>query len=84
MSTHVTAQQAADALNVSEQRVRTLCRQGVLAARKIGTNWLIEEQSVSCYGLASAHQLAEDHPAYGTADRSMSRLPSASFLGQWG
>lgn len=64
MSTEITIQQAAAALKLSEQRVRTLCRQGVLSARKIGTNWLIDRQSLSRYGLATAHQLAEDHPVY--------------------
>jgi DNA (cytosine-5)-methyltransferase 1 len=64
VSTEKTIKQAASALDVSEQRVRTLCREGLLASRKIGTNWLIDAQSLSRYGLATAHQLAEDHPSY--------------------
>jgi len=64
MSTEHTIKQAATVLNVSEQRVRTLCREGILAARRIGTNWLIDAESLTRYALATAHQLAEDHPSY--------------------
>jgi DNA (cytosine-5)-methyltransferase 1 len=64
MSTYHTIKQAADLLHISEQRVRTLCREGVLEAQKIGTNWLIDAPSLQHYGLSSAHQVAEDHPRY--------------------
>lgn len=64
MSTEVTIAEAAHILSVSDQRVRTLCREGILSARKIGVSWLIDETSVHQYGLRTAHMIAEDHPAY--------------------
>jgi DNA (cytosine-5)-methyltransferase 1 len=64
MSTELTITDAADTLKVSEQRVRTLCREGILSARKIGVSWLIEEQSLLHYGLLTGHRIAEDHPTH--------------------
>lgn len=64
MSTECTIKEAAIQLNVSDQRVRTLCRQGDLTARKIGNTWLINSVSLHRYGLKTAHNVAEDHPAY--------------------
>lgn len=66
MSTEITVKNAANELEISEQRIRTLCRSGELKARKIGRSWLIAQSSVNHYGLRTAHKLAEDHPAYGT------------------
>ena len=51
MSTEIGIKQASVLLKLSEQRVRTLCRHGLIEARKIGTTWLIEEASVQQYGL---------------------------------
>lgn len=64
MSTEITIKDAALQLEVSEQRVRTLCRQGDLTARKIGNSWVIDPTSLNKYGLKTAHNVAEDHPAY--------------------
>lgn len=64
MSTNCTIKEAASVLNVSEQRVRTLCREYLIEAEKIGTNWLIDRESLSRYGLTSNHHVAEDHPSY--------------------
>lgn len=64
MSTELTITEAAHMLRVSDQRVRTLCREGILSSRKIGVSWLIEEQSLLHYGLLTAHKIAEDHPTY--------------------
>lgn len=64
MSTDCTIQQAAAQLQVSVQRVRTLCRDGSLEARKIGATWLISAASLKRYALRTAHQVAEDHPRY--------------------
>ncbi|WP_151670102.1 DNA cytosine methyltransferase [Nitrincola schmidtii] len=64
MSTEITINEAALQLGVSEQRVRTLCRQGILVARKIGNSWVIDAKSLKVYGLKTAHHVAEDHPAY--------------------
>lgn len=70
MSTRHTIKEAATTLNVSEQRVRTLCREGLITAKKIGTNWLIEPKSLSRYGLTNAHYIAEDHPSYYAVKRN--------------
>ena len=78
MSTFCTIKQAADALNVSEQRVRTLCREGVLEAQKIGSAWLIPAANLTRYGLASAHQVAEDHPCYTPAPVASERSAKPS------
>ena len=64
MSTLLTITDAAKILDVSVQRVRTLCREGLIKAEKIGASWLIESESLSLYGLTSAHTIAEDHPVY--------------------
>ncbi len=64
MRTQLTIKEAADLLHISEQRVRTLCREGTLEAEKAGSSWLISAASLHRYGLTSAHQIAEDHPLY--------------------
>lgn len=64
MSTELTIKEAALQLDISAQRVRTLCRQGDLTARRIGSSWLIDSLSLNKYGLKTAHKIAEDHPAY--------------------
>lgn len=74
MSTDIPAEAAAVRLGVSVQRVRGLCRNGTLAARKIGATWLIDASSLSRYELASAHRVAEDHPSYAITG---SRRPTA-------
>lgn len=64
MSTEISIKEAAKQLNISAQRVRTLCRNGELKARKIGNTWLVNQATLEKYGLRTAHKVAEDHPAY--------------------
>lgn len=64
MSTEITIKEAAEQLNISEQRIRTLCRTNELKARKLGSSWVIDASSLRNYGLKSAHKVAEDHPVY--------------------
>jgi len=64
MSTKLTIKEAAKLLNISEQRVRTLCRENELKAKKFGSSWMIDGDSIESYGLKTAHTVAEDHPAY--------------------
>ncbi|GAB58798.1 DNA cytosine methyltransferase [Rheinheimera nanhaiensis] len=64
MSTEITIKDAAKQLNISVQRVRTLCRTSELDARKVGNSWIIDKDSLNSYGLKTAHKIAEDHPAY--------------------
>ncbi len=63
MSTDITISQAVEILGVSEQRVRTLCREGLLEARKLGNNWLIDYNSIESYQQKN-RRIAEDHPSY--------------------
>jgi DNA (cytosine-5)-methyltransferase 1 len=69
MGTEFTTSDAAAELNISEQRIRTLCRQGDLNARKIGNSWVINKKSLHTYGLKSAHRVAENHPAYKVSNK---------------
>lgn len=64
MSTEISIKEAGKILGVSEQRVRTLCRNDELISRKVGNSWLINEKSLNDYALKTAHKVAEDHPAY--------------------
>lgn len=69
MSTEISIKDAAKQLNISEQRVRTLCRQNELKSHKFGNSWLIDSESLSEYGLKTSHTIAEDHPAYNVKSR---------------
>jgi len=82
MSTEVTIKEAATHLNISVQRVRTLCREGLLVSRKLGNNWLIDSVSLSRYGLVSSHQIAENHPSY--VDRKAKPIALSFFSGAMG
>jgi DNA (cytosine-5)-methyltransferase 1 len=63
MSTEIAISDAVTILGVSEQRVRTLCREGTLEARKLGNTWLIDHNSIEQYQYKN-RSVAEDHPAY--------------------
>jgi DNA (cytosine-5)-methyltransferase 1 len=80
MSTEIDVKSAASQLDISVQRVRTLCRQGDLIARKLGGLWLISQDSVERYGLKTAHKIAEDHPAYGASKKIKSKPIALSFF----
>ncbi|MFZ4701688.1 MAG: DNA cytosine methyltransferase [Candidatus Methylumidiphilus sp.] len=82
MSTEITITEAVTLLGVSEQRIRTLCREHLLVARKVGVSWLINEQSAVQYGLSTGHKIAEDHPTYGT--RQSTPLVLSFFSGAMG
>jgi DNA (cytosine-5)-methyltransferase 1 len=80
MSTEISIHDAASWLNVSVQRVRTLCRNGELIARKISGSWLISQESVERHGLKTALKVAEDHPAYCTSKKTMRKPIALSFF----
>ena len=46
MPNPLTVPQAAEILGLSPQRVRALCAQGRIPARKIGRDWMIDEARV--------------------------------------
>ena len=62
--TFLSVKDSAERLKISPQRVRTLCREELLNAKKVGSSWIIEEKSLQDYGLKTAHIVAEDHAAY--------------------
>lgn len=76
MSTNITIKEAAKILSISEQRVRTLCRTGLLTANKFGRSWMLDEAAVKHYGLQTAHMIAEDHATY-AVDKKRSNKPIA-------
>lgn len=82
MSTEISIKDAAKQLNISEQRVRTLCRQNELNSRKFGNSWLINDESLIEYGLKTAHTIAEDHPAYNVENKR--RIALSFFSGAMG
>ena len=49
MSELLTADQAAEQLQVSVRRVRKLCEQGRLPATKLGWSWIIRSADVEAY-----------------------------------
>jgi DNA (cytosine-5)-methyltransferase 1 len=64
VSTFLSVEESASKLNISPQRVRTLCRADALDAQKVGNSWVIDERSLQRYGLQTAHIVAEDHAVY--------------------
>ncbi|RON95191.1 modification methylase SinI [Pseudomonas fluorescens] len=77
MSTYSSIADAAELLNISTQRVRTLCRKGELQSEKIGNAWIVDQNSIKNYGLRTAHMIAQDHPAYVAETPSIYRKPIA-------
>lgn len=61
--TPISTEDAARILDVSEQRVRELCRSGVLGAFQIGKNWGMEKSVVEAYGKTTGMIAAEDSVA---------------------
>lgn len=80
MSTEIGIREASLQLKISEQRVRTLCRQGDLDSRKIGNSWVITQESVDKYGLKTAHKVAEDHAAYNISSIDEKKPIALSFF----
>ncbi len=80
MTTEITTKAAATQLNISEQRIRTLCRQGDIDARKIGNSWILTQEGIDRYGLLSAHKVAENHPAYQVTNKSDRKPIALSFF----
>ena len=80
MSANITIKEAANMLNISEQRARTLCRTGILLSTKFGRSWMLEKDSVSRDGLHSAHVVAEDHATYDVHKDTNTKPIALSFF----
>lgn len=77
MSTELTINEASVQLGISAQHIRSLCRQGTLNCRRVGTNWLIEKQSLDAFALSSGSQIVCDHP---TSKRRINKPVALSFF----
>lgn len=49
MATLLTTAQAAPLIGVSAHEVRRLCRAGLLPARRVGRDWLIQDRDARAY-----------------------------------
>lgn len=83
MSTHSSVSDAAKTLGISVQRVRTLCREGKLGARKIGNTWMINSDELNQFGISCGYKAAEDHAAYNISD-SNKPIALSFFTGAMG
>jgi DNA (cytosine-5)-methyltransferase 1 len=80
MGTNISIIDAARLLNISVQHVRTLCRDQELKAEKISNAWIIDRNSVTNYGLRTAHMIAEDHAVYQVEGRNKNQPIALSFF----
>ncbi len=80
MSTLINIKDAARQLGISEQRVRTLCRQNDIQSKKIGNNWLVTQESVLEYGLKTGLKVAENHPTYNISSSDSKKPIALSFF----
>lgn len=83
-TTPLGCREAARILNISEQRVRKLCTEQKLDAEKVGNSWIIEEESISSYGLKSGFILAEDHASYNANKNKKTKTALSFFSGAMG
>ncbi|MEM7553948.1 MAG: DNA cytosine methyltransferase [Cyanobacteria bacterium P01_A01_bin.84] len=84
MGTNVSIRDASLQLAISEQQVRSLCRQGKVTAEKIGNTWVIDRDSLSKYGLLSSRRLAENHAAYHISRKDKRPIALSFFSGAMG
>ncbi|MDJ0534465.1 MAG: DNA cytosine methyltransferase [Xenococcaceae cyanobacterium MO_207.B15] len=79
MSTHISIKDASVQLKISEQRVRTLCRQGKITAEKIGNTWIVDQESLNKYALLSGHKIVNDYPSNNLI-KGQQKLVALSFF----
>lgn len=80
MSTQVSVKNAAELLGVSPQRIRTLCRKGLIVSEKIGGTWIVDKQSLDTFSLTASHKVVEDHAAYNTETPTQKKPIALSFF----
>lgn len=80
MGTQISVEEASLQLGVSKQRVRTLCRQEKINARKIGNIWIIEQKSVDQYELLLAKKIIKDRPTCNTETKKKTKPIALSFF----
>jgi DNA (cytosine-5)-methyltransferase 1 len=80
VSTIISIKDASLQLKISEQRARTLCRQGKIAAEKIGSTWIVDQESVNKYKRISSYRVAEDHLSYSLNIQEQQKPIALSFF----
>jgi DNA (cytosine-5)-methyltransferase 1 len=80
MSTNISIKDASLQLKISQQQVRTLCRQGKITAEKIGNTWIVDRKSLNKYGLLSARRVSEDRQSYNLNIQEQQKPIALSFF----
>ncbi|MGO2243089.1 MAG: DNA cytosine methyltransferase [Halomonas sp.] len=80
MSTHISIEDAAAMIGVSPQHTRSLCRNKVLQAERIGNTWAVDADSAKNYRKQAEHTIAEDHPAYFDTSGGLDAPVALSFF----
>lgn len=80
MSTELNTIEVASRLGISVERVRLLCRKGVLDARKAGGAWLVSKKSVSQYALKAGHKIAGGNFVYTSSKEPGTKPIALSFF----
>jgi DNA (cytosine-5)-methyltransferase 1 len=80
VGTIISIKDASLQLKISEQRARTLCRQGKIAAEKIGSTWIVDQESVNKYKRISSYRVAEDHLSYSLNIQEQQKPIALSFF----
>ncbi len=83
VSTLLSIKDAALELSVSEQRVRTLCRNGLLVSQKVGNSWVIDRNNLLMYLESSEKFEVEDH-ACNTSVSAKKPIALSFFSGAMG
>jgi DNA (cytosine-5)-methyltransferase 1 len=80
MRTQISVEDASLQLGISQQQVRTLCRQAKITAKKIGNTWIVDQKSVNQYELLFVHKTIEDRPVYQTDIQEKRKPIALSFF----
>jgi DNA (cytosine-5)-methyltransferase 1 len=80
IGTLVSIKDASLQLKISEQRVRTLCRQGKITAEKIGSTWIVNRESLNKYKQLSSDRVAENHSLYNFSIKEKQKPIALSFF----
>lgn len=80
MGTYISTKEASKMYNISEQRIRTLCRTGKLKSKKIGNSWVIDSKNANQFGLQKSLVVAEDHAVYEINKHDKKKRIALSFF----
>jgi DNA (cytosine-5)-methyltransferase 1 len=80
VGTNISIKDASLQLKISEQRVRTLCRQGKITAEKIGNTWIVDRESLNRYQRISSYRVAEVTLSYNLNIQEQQKPIALSFF----